>query len=242
MRKAVAQLILILGGALAFLVLTPAVAHADCGEVTYRAPPPAQEDPCGGAAVLGIVTAAGVAAALLTIVAVASYASGAISASSLNTLMNALTDTTTAQPPAAAPRQFDFEEQESRVSSYGADGSKTTYGGAVDSTGQQYDTRSDYQREDRNLINAVNQRLRDRNLPLRRSGNAHHAEQKFAGLMATNDIDQADLFINNPAGLCGYDLGCEQVLSLILKPEQKLTVHWRDPNGVPQQKSFEGNR
>lgn len=91
MRKAVARLLLILGGGLTVLALTPGAAHADCGEVTYHAPSPAQDDPCGSAAMVGIVTAAGFAAALMTAVAVGMYLSGAMSVAAFNTMMKVLT-------------------------------------------------------------------------------------------------------------------------------------------------------
>jgi len=138
------------------------------------------------------------------------------------------------------PRRFDRDDLGSRMPVHGANGDRTTYGRAVDSNGREHSTRSGHKSEDREQIEAVNERLRERGMPYRASGNAHHAEQKFAARMHNEGIDDADLVINNPQGPCTTRLGCDESIPRLLGPNQRLRVHWRDENGNWQMTPYEG--
>ncbi|HEX6683051.1 MAG TPA: DddA-like double-stranded DNA deaminase toxin [Candidatus Limnocylindrales bacterium] len=143
-----------------------------------------------------------------------------------------------ANPRAGAPN-FDRDALDGGMPRHGANGDRTTYGRGMDSNGNEYSTRSGNKRDDADQIDAVNDRLRERGIPYR-SGNAHHAEQKFAGRMANEGIDDADLVINNPSGPCLERLGCDQTVGTILKPGQTLRVHWRGADGAWQMTPFVG--
>jgi hypothetical protein len=139
------------------------------------------------------------------------------------------------------PTRFDRDALRDGMPVHGAGGDRTTYGRAVDADGAQYQTRSDFMRDDRAEIDAVNERLQERAGVTYRSGNAHHAEQKFAAGMANDPhITEADLVINNPAGPCPGRLGCDDTLPVLLRPDQTLRVHWRDANGDWQMTPYQG--
>jgi hypothetical protein len=117
-----------------------------------------------------------------------------------------------------------------------------TSGLGVTQGGKFYDVVSGNKKADADLINIVNQRLRDKGvLPARaNAGRASDAEQKFAAVMLRDKIAKADLYINNPSGPCMQRLGCNDVLGAILGNEKQLTVHWPDGNGGWESRSYGG--
>ncbi|GAA1670002.1 hypothetical protein GCM10009830_14830 [Glycomyces endophyticus] len=73
-------------------------------------------------------------------------------------------------------------------------------------------------------------------------GNKSDVEMKVAYLMRTKGEEggeNLDLVINNPKGPCSM---CQDTLPFVLRPDQTLTVHWIDDNGVKQKSPpFTGN-
>jgi len=106
-----------------------------------------------------------------------------------------------------------------------------TSGRAVTSDGRTYDVVSGEKKASSALLDIVNARLRQAGrLPGRStSARASDAEQKFAAMMWRDQIDDADLVINNPSGPCKVRLGCNDTLTDILGPNKQLRVHWFDP-------------
>jgi hypothetical protein len=106
-----------------------------------------------------------------------------------------------------------------------------TSGRARASDGRAYDVVSGDKANSRDLLDIVNDRMRQAGrLPGRAtSGTASDAEQKFAAIMWRDGIDDADMVINHPGGPCMQPLGCNDSLGTILGPTKTLTLHWHDP-------------
>lgn len=116
-----------------------------------------------------------------------------------------------------------------------------TSGTGVAADGRAYDVVSGNKSADAGLLKIVNNRLRAAGrLPgSANSARASDVEQKFAGIMIRDGIDNADLVVNNPAGPCTVTLGCDDVLDTILG-NKSLTVHWPDGNGGWTSKTYGG--
>jgi hypothetical protein len=70
-------------------------------------------------------------------------------------------------------------------------------------------------------------------------GNRADVEMKAAYLARTEGEggENLDLVINNPDGPCPM---CRDTLPYVLRPDQTMTVHWTDQNGVAQSTPFTG--
>ncbi|WP_432836895.1 polymorphic toxin-type HINT domain-containing protein [Dactylosporangium sp. CA-092794] len=121
--------------------------------------------------------------------------------------------------------------------------STSDYSPARATTGTRYDVTSGSS-DRKDLQEVANERLRNGGvLPGRaKSGDAHHAEQKFASIMASDPtIRSGEMVINKPGGPCGSSrLSCSNAVNSILLPHQTLNVHWRDAAGVWQRMPFRG--
>lgn len=58
-----------------------------------------------------------------------------------------------------------------------------------------------------------------------------HVEAHAASLMRQNEIQDADLWINNPSGPCTGDYGCHKMLPHMLPEGANLRVHFPDGAG-----------
>nr|BAK19873.1 YD repeat protein [Streptomyces rochei] len=133
-----------------------------------------------------------------------------------------------------------FTEFATRVLPKFVDGGSTAGVGAT-STGRVYRLISGNKKADDQLIGIVNRTLKEKGF-LRgaaRSSRASDVEQKMAGIMIRDDIDRADIVINNPNGPCRQPLGCHQTLDAILG-KRRLTVHWPDGKGGYDQWTYGG--
>lgn len=116
-----------------------------------------------------------------------------------------------------------------------------TVGVGATSSGHVYRLISGNKKADAELIGIVNDSLRKGGFlkGASRSSRASDVEQKMAALMQRDNIDKAEIFINNPAGPCTQPLGCARVLDTILGKRQ-LTVHWPDGKGGFEQQIYGG--
>ncbi|MEH0579109.1 RHS repeat-associated core domain-containing protein [Streptomyces sp. B21-108] len=116
-----------------------------------------------------------------------------------------------------------------------------TVGVGATSSGHVYRLISGNKKVDAELIDIVNDSLREGGFlkGASRSSRASDVEQKMAALMQRDNIDKAEIVINNPAGPCTQPLGCARVLDTILGKRQ-LTVHWPDGTGGFEQQTYGG--
>ncbi|WP_373462338.1 DddA-like double-stranded DNA deaminase toxin [Streptomyces sp. V3I7] len=61
----------------------------------------------------------------------------------------------------------------------------------------------------------------------------------MAGIMIRDDIERAEIVINNPNGPSSQPLGCHKTLDAILG-KRRLTVHWPDGKGGYDQWTYGG--
>jgi hypothetical protein len=111
-------------------------------------------------------------------------------------------------------------------------GRSPTSGVGVGGNGRTYNLVSGQKNADADLIQIVNRELRSKGVltGTANSSRAADAEQKFVAIMIRDEIDDAQLVINNPQGPCTVRLGCDNVLNTLLG-SKKLTVYYPDGNG-----------
>ncbi|WP_368855101.1 DddA-like double-stranded DNA deaminase toxin [Streptomyces sp. JV178] len=98
-----------------------------------------------------------------------------------------------------------------------AEGGATVGVGAT-STGHVYHLVSGNKKADAELIGIVNETLRNQGVlkGTVKSSRASDVEQKMAGLMIRDNVNKAEIVINNPAGPCSQPLGCHQTLNAMI--------------------------
>lgn len=96
------------------------------------------------------------------------------------------------------------------------------------------------------LARRVSDRLRQWNLlqGAAVSARAYDVEQTVAAMMLNEDgttaIKSVDLVINNSAGPCMVDLGCNMALPYILNDDQTIFLHWKDAAGNWRTEPYKG--